>query len=363
MARNFLASRSRTDKGNLHAYYLPRGIVSLRVRRVAGARPGFRLEVPGVEIAPDPARLYHFHYAPSAFAHDNIAVTFFENGLLRSISTTIDDQRGEFIKEAISLGTALARVVAVPGVRTRGGLEAEALPDVVFDGKIDPFDAGDLSTLNAVLQAADPTLRFDAQILNDPDRPGDVHAGTADRSGVYCRIPALAALTLRHGDQTETFTAPLPHPYRVQFIEIPQGSWVKNNFNIEFGAIGYPVKIAFDKPSSAIQIIRLPIILLNAILEIPASLFQFRINLDTARLGAQQSHLDLQKRMDEMQKQLQAAEQPTVRGTQPQQTVPQGSQPASGGAADDRDSETERLIKKLQQDLDIMRKRLNKLDE
>ena len=383
MARTFLASSSQADRGNLHAYYLPRGLVTLTIKKqTADGLTRYLMETGEVEIAPDPAQLYFFRYEPGWFSHDDVTLEFQENGLLRSVGTVIEDQTGAFLEQAITLGTSLTRVLADPGLPAVGTRSAEGMVEtLLFEGKIDPLDPADLAGLQAALQQDQPGLRFEAKALT----PAATSSSAAPResAGIFCRPPAPCELALYLGDVLQgRLILTLPHKEVLHFVEIPQAPWVKTQFTILFGATGYPVKIHLDKPSSALEFIKFPVSLLKAILEIPASLFKFRVDLEGNRQAAAQQLFEVEQRMTKLQDEVakqresqlqQAEEMVAARTSVPGSSAVRGPQntsrpqPQGGGSSQQTPpanmAEFERILLKLQQDVATMRKRMNKEDE
>jgi hypothetical protein len=112
-------------------------------------------------------------------------------------------------------------------------------------------------------------------------------------------------------------------------------------------------------------ILKVPIDLLNTILELPTKLFQFRINLGSGRADAMEAQLANQRRMDEMRAQMLEMEAERI-ATQTRSIGGGGSAGGAGVASRGMDSgggDPEMLLK-LQQQIDILTKRdLKRLEE
>ncbi|RMG63520.1 MAG: hypothetical protein D6722_17555 [Bacteroidetes bacterium] len=375
MAATFLTSSLAPQQGNLHGYYLPRGLVSLTIKKRTQAESSvFLLEVGEVEIAPDPKQRYVFSYAPGWFRHDDVTVEFHENGLLKSVGTVIDDQTGAFLEQAITLGSSLTKILARPGDPT-GTRSAEGpVETVLFEGKVDPFDEeGDMAGLTELLKQAHPGLELRAKVLTEETRTDT--SESSGMAGIYCRPPAPCELNLMVGEVSQSRAIlTLPHPKVLHFVAIPQAPWVKTQFSIAFGAMGYPVKIALNKPSSALEFIKFPVSLLKAILEIPASLFKFRVDLEGNRQAAAQQLFDVEQKMVKLQEEMvkaqatQAEAVAAVRAEVQQTGSVRGPQGGSGGSnpapgnqgAAVYPADVVQSLRKLEQDVEILRKRMNK---
>ena len=81
----------------------------------------------------------------------------------------------------------------------------------------------------------------------------------------------------------------------LEFIEIPTASFVKTEFEITFSNEGYPTYIHINKPSSALALIQVPLSIIRSIVEIPAPLFQFRINMNNMKSQAIKSDYDYRR--------------------------------------------------------------------
>jgi hypothetical protein len=371
MAHVFLSSRVSAQDGNLHYYHLPKGMVKLSVmQRTSGNQVSYKLQAPEVSIVPDPAHRYYFQYQPGFFSHDVINLGFSPEGFLKSVHTTIEDQRGDVVRKVIELGSAAAEAVVAGGASRTRGLQAEEGAEIlVFEGTYDVLDHEILSSINADLAnlPGKPQLSVEGK---QAERPGiDPSAHQKRGPGVFCKSRSPYTLTLNSGPYKDTHQLSLPDPDTVHYISIPNPGWVKTNFHLEFDEQGFPLSIAIDKPSSGLAILSLPLDLLKAIIELPAKLFQLRINLNNERSTALASDLQYQQQLKTNLEE-QAAMKQQIKNLQATRSFDgvTGSMPANGGgngqspSADAPPSEeVTRMIKKLEQDLDVMRRRFNQM--
>lgn len=381
MARNILASLSSPKAGNLYGYVLPKALVSISVHQ---AGESFYLGESGIELVPDPEHQYYFRYNKSAFSSDEIHINFSEAGFLSSIRTSIDDQTGEFINKMVDLGSALTEIVSVPPSVTR---------DVpILQLQLDPFDKGQLEEANRQLQRKQETLSLEVRVLGGQDRSRA--SKSDDRSGIYCKPMATMELRLIHdNDVIQSQFLRVPDPNSIHFIEIPQAAWVRTDFEVQFTEFGYPTSINLKKPSSAVAFMEAPLKLLGAIIELPSRLFKFQINYGRAKEDAMANQVAMQESMLALQQRLAQMEEDKVQGrgifsnlfgskdsNQSKDTTTSSSSSSSssstsgsggGGGNSGRSNsggvtlseDAENIIKKLQQDLKIMRQRMNKYEK
>jgi len=359
MARNILASTRSLKEGNLYGYSLPKGLVGLKITQVGQV---YQLRTTSVKLQPDPKHQYFFKYQPSAFTDDDITLEFSPDGYLKRICTIIDDQTDEFINKVADFGANLAETLT--GVSTRS-LEERVIAEV----EVDPFDAKAMEQLNGYLKQIDQSLNLTARMLGENGDDVEEVSSSA-QSGVYFKPLGTCELTL--GSQAGEFSAEarIPHPHQLGFVAIPQAAWVKTTFTMTFDEAGVPNKIEVKKPSSAMALIEVPINLLKAIVSIPSQLIQLRVNLQNDRRNALTAQLDADKQMKALQEQLSAyrQEQQATQtrslnggGNGAHSTSQSGTR--SGGETTQVDgaqlSQMQNQMKKMEQDLMILRRRLN----
>ncbi|MEM6766305.1 MAG: hypothetical protein AAF824_05395 [Bacteroidota bacterium] len=288
MSTQPLTSTANPIQGNLHYYYLPKGIIHLEIITSAeGVSVASKLE-----LIADPDHRYFLKYSGNAFSSDTIDIEFTENGFLRKVGTTIEDQTVKIAEKVITLAETAAQLGAGPTTRSLG---PDKQPVKVFSGPIDPFDEEEMTAVNKVLgehgfkvaleslgKKKEAEERVDAQKVQG-------------RFGIFCRPKETFKWVVSVGDESQTELMTLPNGKMLHFIEIPNASFVKNSFEISCDDFGYPVKIHLEKPSQALAIIEVPIKILQAIISIPSKLFSFRINYNNEKKRALEEELAFDK--------------------------------------------------------------------
>ena len=366
MARNILTSTRSAGEGNLHHYFLPKGLVQFTI---IGGAAGYKLEAiePIMKLVPDPNHKYFFRYQPNPYTRDDITLEFSPEGFLTHVYTSIEDQTAEFVKSVAAIGTSIAQLT-VPLPKTRS-LETK----VLFTGEIDPFDSDAMTRLNDSIKSIskNDTLELNIEALGDDLVSKPVVPSSDKKFGIFCKPMGTFNLQLSWEGGMSVLPLRLPHPEILHFIEIPRANWVKSEFEIKFGVGGMPTSIRIGKPSSALAFIKLPLDILSAIISLPTQLFQFRLNMNTAKQNALISEDNMRSQLqafEEKYKELQVAAASRNTEFQP---APESSAAGAGttssqaGTSSVNTRESAELvneIKKLRQDVDLMRKRMNKKD-
>lgn len=366
MARNIFGSTKAASQGNLYHYYLPKGIVNLQISHSAA---GFALALasPSVDLLPDPDHNYFLRYSPNAFTNDQIQVSFSPQGFLKHIKTSIEDQRGEFINKVTELATSIAKVAVPVGTRSLN-------ERIIHSGPLDPFNQEEMSELLTNMKTVDDEAVLEIkELITTQTESGERGQSEEGGLGIYYRPMSTFSLNIGGKTGVKKTLLRLPHPEKVHFIKIPIASWVKTDVEIQFDQGGYPQSIHISKPSSALAMIQIPIDILAAILRLPGELFKFRLDLSSSKQDAMLRQQELKEQMFELQKR----QDQFVAGLQEETTATRGifdwvfrkkenTQPqapaAAGGGNASIPSDLEDQLKKMRQDIDVIRRRVNSMD-
>ncbi|MCI4667939.1 MAG: hypothetical protein MRZ79_07235 [Bacteroidia bacterium] len=332
MPRNFLPSLRSPQQGNLYGYFLPKGLIHLSIKlqdKMEGKE--VFLQIHKVKHVPDPDHYYSFSYRPSGSSDDDIVVKYGPNGFLSEVHTQIDDQTDEILTSLADILGTLGDSMAPTKLVTNGMKKSKtrsANAKELFEGFIDPFAKDDMEMLNQKIQAElGSGATFEARILGNQESNG-VKGDKSDVSGIFAKPRALVELGIFSVGGKETEIVEIPHPHILEFIEIPTASFVKTEFEMVFSAEGYPTSIQIKKPSSALALFKMPVSLLKAVFEIPASIFQFRVNINNMKSQAIKSDYDYKKAVIDYANRLKSIENQNE--NQPVKVIPP-SNPSQGG--------------------------------
>lgn len=279
----------------MHYYYLPKGLLELTVsrRKFEGTS---MIEVDAKERhIPDPDHRYYLCYHANPFTHDKIAIEFHELGFLKKLSATIEDKSLEVIDKVFKVGEE--------GTKALVGLRSVVEKEQIHKATIDPFDKGDLQRLNNELEFLNTGMTVSiSSMKRADDLPVEYKAPEKTDHGIFCRPSEPYELIIQSGKVEQRQIVLLPNPDIIHFIHLPSTRFVSNEFLVECDPLGYPIKINLGKPSQAIQILEIPLKILQAMIRIPAEIFQFRINYKTEQQNLRESELQLHERIEALNK-------------------------------------------------------------
>ncbi|MDX1907052.1 MAG: hypothetical protein SF053_08465 [Bacteroidia bacterium] len=364
MAKNRLYTIPSQHEGNLFGYQLPKGLVEITIKRTGTQ---YDLLTPSVEWVPDPRFSFALKYESGWFTSDEISIDFTEEGFLKRVYTVIDDQLDEVIGKAVKAGVEIAGM-AIPlptGVR---GVE-----EILFTGKIDPFDAGQITRLNTYLQQIDPSLKMETPCMCEPKAISQPDAGQVN-AGILCRPLGTCQLSLSTATGPVTRFVRIPNPEALFLLNVPFAPLVRTTLDVTFNK-GIPVSLKVNRPSAANAVADTVLGAISAILELPSKLFQFRINLSNRYTDAAAAQQANQQRMaalaasvasleNTLQYQEQTRASVTSGGSTTRPTPGSGGSTANPGAGAGNAqtgnlAELTNAIQKLRQDVDVIRKRMN----
>lgn len=304
MPRAILSSSLSPEKGNLHFYYLPKGMLEISVSKVE--REGNSLlEVNAKErIIPDPDKRYYLQYHANPYSDDKLDIVFTPEGYLKKLDAAIEDKSIAILDKVVSIAEEAAKVVV--GVR---GLDERRIE--MYKAVIDPFSAVHLRRVNDELAQLSTGLEISLESLSGrSDQGAEVSAESGisivnesdnlhqDVLGIVGRPVEMFDFIARSGNAIQRQMVALPHPNLLHLIHIPSTRFVANKFLLECNDTGYPVHIHLEKPSQALAIMDVPLRVVRAIAEIPAKLFQFRINYNNEKAKAEASESALLKQRE-----------------------------------------------------------------
>ncbi|RMG16115.1 MAG: hypothetical protein D6730_25525 [Bacteroidetes bacterium] len=297
MPKSPFVSTTHAQGGTLHCYHLPRGMLLLRVyEQLVDESKRYQLEARS-HIIPDPSHRYYLRHRKPLLSHDELKLRFSPQGFLQYLSRNIPE-RGTKSDELFGLAAAPAAApgAGMPALATHTrSLAAVATP--VYEVTFDPFDAAALQRVNKELSAIDPALNLhipEGPTVAVPQLPteSDPQLGQL-YPGILCRMQQALEVQLATPAGTQVQLVQLPHPHGIHLIEMPKLSGPSDHFSIEFDEWGYPTHIEIEQLNTVEQLLRLPIRLLKALMEIPAKIFQVRIDARTDKIALIESEMKL----------------------------------------------------------------------
>lgn len=278
-------------------YYLPTTLVKCLVSQDENGVIKVAIKP---KIVADMRQQYYLKYKQYANANDNLKLEFDENNLLKSVDLIADDQTDEII---VKLAEGIKDIV--PGSTTE--LVAQQMIDSFY---FSPFIAADIDTANSILQkyglsVAIQDIYASASSLPVP-RPA---ADTININGIYYRpyIPLRLKVQSSDNSYSNETVLHLPDPSQVAQFELKR-SWLVKKTNKVIFENGNIDNYEIDKPSQTLAFIAIPIELAKAVLSIPATIFQFKIDITTKN----KELLEVKNELKELKEELQESEDDTT---------------------------------------------------
>ncbi len=308
MAKNILISTRNPQKGNFNCYYLPKGMLHLKLSQTSLGDPNASPPTPpefslehDIQIMPDPANRWYLRYHTNGTSNNNITVGFTEEGYLSAINMVVEDTTVEIVQNVLDTVKT-----AVTGVADR----SLAQPIVLYEATIDPFDPKALSNAIATIQQADKEFTMTFKPYSQPAaQPLDPDG---DHDGFLCKPMELAELSYTLGGTMKQYVVKLPHPDISHLVAVPYAPMVKNTLDITFGPYGYPNQIKLEQPSWLLAASKLPGKVLSGLIEIPAQFLRLRINYDNSMSTNLADLENAKKSLRETQEQIKTANEARI---------------------------------------------------
>lgn len=304
MAQSLITSHPRPDGHNLHAYSLPKGMLRLQVWQAPGSKePSFRLEV-HPHAVPDPQHRYYLSYRGGWFSDESFDVGFSPEGYLSSLNRKAEDLKQQ-ASISISLPSASANLPtatkpgpapgsarpsqgpARQGQAARGLAPAAPVLDYVFD----PFDPTQRQRAAEALQTLSPELELHIQPPAEAERASPPRQ--EPQRGILCRSQLALPVLIKQGGTTQQQWISLPSPQGIQVVEVPKQGFFDHAFRMAFDEWGHPAQLEVAQSSWLGQLFRLLLRLGRSIMEIPAQIFQLRIDMYTNKQALAESQIRL----------------------------------------------------------------------
>lgn len=260
--------------------------------------------------APDHQHRYAIVFDPSVVRDDNVKLTV-ANGLLNSTTSESTGQAGALL---VNLASSLAGGTS-PKRTLSTGIEKPTSTCEPFSlsRTFDPTDSKDVAAVALALETkSQNALKL---IYNAQNPPGNAKytklPGIAYRAPRVITVEIEAQSSIACKFQTQpahaSLSATVPDSSETYYLPVEAGSFTKSKVDYVFKD-GMPVTFSNDRPSQAVAVARLPIDVLKAIVEVPASIVKLRVDYNSQanslteteikNLKAQIDLLNAQKELD-----------------------------------------------------------------
>jgi hypothetical protein len=277
-----------------------------------------------LSAAPDHRYRYAVVLDPSMVRDDNLKLTT-ASGLLNS---TVNESTGQAGSLLVNLVSSLA---GAKGPKTARSAHYEApaagCEPFALSRTFDPTDMAELVTLAQVLEQQSQgalQLVHEGRVVDVTAPPGSPAAsGIASKfsdgrmPGLLYRAPRLTTIEVKAKKSPvcisqaqpayASLSSTVPDATTAYLLPIEAGAFTKSKVEYAFKD-GMPITYNTDRPSQAVAVARLPVEIMKAIVEVPASILKLRVDYDStanaltdAETKALKAQLDLLKAQRELE--------------------------------------------------------------
>ena len=281
-------SNWRFQKNEGMIYFLPTGYIELvaQMQKTSGTNSNHYSFTLTPVIVPDYKQAFLLRQSFSPYAHDSFQFAVANNGLLTSVNTTNQDQTGQII---VQIAQTVAAIVNPMPPGLRANLLSEAPPsscerpdriDLIFDPS-QPVDAPD--GINSRL--AKYCLKVHVEVPSITWGGGWQDANTSlqkDKAvldGIYyrCKLPYTITIEDESTGDISSTVALLPNRSPILSMVPRRSSMVTRTTSITLQD-GCLTSVAFDKPSTALAWVSLPLTVMQALMSVPTQMLQLKLN-------------------------------------------------------------------------------------
>jgi|GEM_PF-2593586 len=264
-------------------------------------------------LVPNRSEKFMLRYHPSVMARDEMNVKVGSDGLLTKVKMTADDKTDEVIIKLVDVATQLSKSMLLGEAAAKGDGGT-----IIYDATFNPLTQS--GQITQELAARFPEAKLSVAVEEIGNAGKAYHAAFRERqtserafSGVafHPTIP-YTLICKASGKVVNRELMLLPDPDEIHTLPVRRSAFVEkvNDLNFDHGML---TEVTVTKPSEALAFMEIPLAMAKAITDIPANLFQVRIDQTknaTAIAEQQQKLFDAQKKQMEAEmalKQLQGA--------------------------------------------------------
>lgn len=300
-------------------YYLPRPRVLLTLSIEPGTDPGWVVGNP--EYTSDTRWPLILTYEAASSADEELCVQRNADGTLATILFDSADRTGDMI-------VRISETVATLAERAARGLVPFALGADVRNVLFDPCDADERRRALAVLREIDSGTDIDhtAMTCPDPDAKLSAIAGQCAKGSVCYVTLTRQPLTVKAKNVSQIITVPYVDYKNIGTLDIKRVFMGRATTRLGFSS-GALIEAGFNRPSAALEVSRLPLRVVNAVLDVPARFFA---KIAQGFRGEADANAALAQLLNAQALLAQAAAKPTPK--EPSSGLPSGTTPTDIGA-------------------------------
>lgn len=236
--------------------------------------------------APDSERRYVLKMEPKAWRDDSVKLAI-SNGLL---NTTTSESTGQVGAVIVNLVSAIAGAKAGGSTGTKAlqaspGATQTTCKPFHFSRTFDPTNSAEVSAVKSALEKESN----DSLTVKEPASAA-AKAPHAAASGIAYRAPTTVTVEVGPTKNSScvsdspsnhaSVTAVVPDSTATFWIKVEGSALTKSKVDLGFKD-GMPISLSAEQPSQLVAVSRIPIDILKAIVEVPASILKLRVDYDS----------------------------------------------------------------------------------
>lgn len=264
-------------------------------------------------LVPNKSEKFLLQYHPSIMARDEMNVKVGSDGLLTKVKMTADDKTDEVIIKLVDVATQLSKSMLLGEAAAKGDGGT-----IIYDATFNPLTQSGQITQELAARFPEAKLSVAVEEIGNAGKAYQAafhQRQTSERafSGVAFHPTIPYTLICKAGGKVVNRELMLlPDPDEIHTLPVRRSAFVEkvNDLNFDHGML---TEVTVTKPSEALAFMEIPLAMAKAITDIPANLFQVKIDQTknaTSIAEQQQKLFDAQKKQLEAEmalKQLQGA--------------------------------------------------------
>lgn len=262
-------------------------------------------------VIADSSRRYVAQLQSSLFRDDSIKLSV-NNGLL---NTTTSESTGQVGNILVSLVSAIAGArgggTAIPSIRASvsefEGEQKKPCEPFAHTWIFDPTDQGEVDQVSNDITRRPSLIKLTRPEQSSTSGPAPSGSNKNENqqkvSGLAYRVPVTVTVEVqfesssKYGcevsstDSYASLTTTLPDSRTTYSASVDGASFTKTKTEYAFKD-GMPISFSSDQPSQAAAVARIPVEILKAIIEVPASILKLRVDYDSQAAALTKQHTD-----------------------------------------------------------------------
>ena len=282
-------------------YNLPKGLLKITVRKDTETVAQYNIEF-RILYVPDVDHQFVLQYIPKSFSDDRLDINVDTYGFLANIESTNTSKVKEITVNLFSAAVSRPKEVLFQALKSP---PPHILPQKIEEGTF-IIDATNKSEITAISDSIPATISVN-KISSEAIFDGPQSLQTGPTLFYRPLEPYLLNIKPENG-KNESEIIYLPNQSPILSIDVVRAFLVSKVTKMTFEN-GIPVSMNISKPSEALELSKIPLDIVKALITAPAELVQLRINLTNNETKLLQAERDkLKAQLEFLQKQQESNE-------------------------------------------------------